>query len=180
MDGRIHDVLLKRRIIYINERINEKEAARIGDAIIALNAENSDPITLYINSNGGNIDAGLGIYDALRHSGAPVTGLVLQRAHSAASVILQGCRVRKALKHAQILIHNGSISLDKKVDEIQEDSERVIREAIEASIKRRAFMYEIYAEKTGKSVEEIKKICSADKAVFAEEAKQIGLIDEVI
>lgn len=180
MDGRILDVLSKKRIIYINDRISEKEAGRICDAIMAFNAENNDPILLYINSNGGNIDAAFSIYDVLRHSGAPVTGIVLQRAHSAASVILQGCKIRKALKHAQILIHNGSISIDKKVDEIQEDSEKVIREAIESSVKRRALMHAIYAERTGRSVEEIQKICIADKAVYAEEAKEIGLIDEVI
>lgn len=180
MDAKVHDVLLKKRIIYLNERVSEKEASRIGDAIIALNAESDAPITLYINSGGGNIDAGLSVYDMLRHSLAPVTGIVQQKAYSAASIILQGCRTRKALKHAQILIHNGSVSMDKKFDDIQMDIEKEIHSLIENSKKKRALMYDIYAERTGKPVEEIKQICLGDKEIYADEAKALGLIDEVI
>ncbi|MBI5913270.1 ATP-dependent Clp protease proteolytic subunit [Candidatus Azambacteria bacterium] len=179
MEGRTHDVLLKKRIIYLGERVSEKEALRIGDAIIALNAESNAPIMLYINSNGGNIDAGLSIYDMLRHSVAPITGIVQQKAYSAASIILQGCHARKALKHAQILIHNGFVGMDKKFDDMG-DIEKEIRAIIEDSAKKRAFMYAIYAEKTGMSVEEIKRICLVDKAIYADEAKTLGLIDEVI
>ncbi len=174
------DVLLKKRIIYLSERVSEKEAQRISEAIVVLNAQSDAPITLYINSGGGSIDAGLAIYDIVRHSAAPVVGIVQQKAHSAASVVLQGCRVRKALKHAQIIVHNGSVSMDKKFDDIHVDIEKEIRATIEDSIKKRAFMYAIYAERTGKPVEEIKQICLKDKSVYADEAKQLGLIDEVI
>ncbi len=180
MDRSVQDVLLKKRIIYLNERVSEQEASRVSEAIIVLNAESSVPITLYINSNGGNIDAGLSIYDMLRHSVAPIIGIVQQKAYSAASVVLQGCSVRKALKHAQILIHNGSIGMDKKFDDIQADTEKEIRAAIEDSIKKRAFMHAIYAERTGKRVEEIRQLCLIDKPVYADEALAFGLIDEII
>lgn len=180
MDGRIHDVLLKKRIVYLNDRIHEKEAVRISDAIIALNAESSAPITLYINSGGGNVDAALAIYDILKHSKAPITGIVQQSAYSAASIILQGCAFRKALQHARILIHNGTVTVDRKVDDIQENMEKVIREAMEDSMRRRAFMYAIYAERTRKPLDEIKKLCLEDKAIYAAEAKEFGLIDEVV
>lgn len=179
MDGRIHDVLLKRRIVYLNKRVSEEEASRIGDAIIALNAEGIEPIKLYINSNGGNTDAGLSIYDGLRQSVASIIGIVQQRAYSAASIVLQGCHVRKALQHAQILMHNGSISMEREFDDIV-DIEKEIRTVIEDSTRKRASMYAIYAERTGKSVEEIKRICLAKKAIHADEAKALGFIDEVI
>lgn len=180
MDEKVHDVLLKKRIIYLNGRVSEKEASRIGDAIIALNAESNAPMKLFINSNGGNIDAGLNIYDMLLHSVATVIGVVQQKAYSAASIILQGCHTRRAFKHGQILIHNGSIGMDKKFDDIQENIEKGIRAIIEDSIKKRALMHAIYAGRTGKTVEEIKEICLADRVVYADEAKAIGLIDEVI
>lgn len=180
MDGKAHDVLLKKGIVYLNERVSEREVSRIIDAIITLNAEGMTPIPLYINSGGGDIDAALSAYDVLRHSNAPIIGIVQQRACSAASIILQGCHQRKAFKHAQILIHNGSLSIDKKYDHIQVDPEKEIRSIFEDSQKKRRFMYAIYAERTGKSVEEIKEICLADKALYADEAKALGLIDEVI
>lgn len=177
----VQEVLLKKRIIYLNGRVNDSEAQRISEAIVVLNAQSNAAITLYINSGGGSVDAGLAIYDIVRHSVAPIVGIVQQKAHSAASVVLQGCRTRKALKHAQIIVHNGSITVvDKKIDEIEADIEKEIRTLFEDSIKKRALMRAIYAERTGRSVEEIKQICLADKAIYADEAKDLGLIDEVI
>ncbi|MCR4322908.1 MAG: ATP-dependent Clp protease proteolytic subunit [Candidatus Azambacteria bacterium] len=180
MDKGVHNVLLKSRVICLNERVNDGEASRISEALILLNAEGDAPITLYINSNGGNTDAGFSIYDMLQHSVAPVTGIVQQKAYSAASVVLQGCHTRKALKHAQLLIHNGSITMDKEFDALGPDLEREVLEVINKCIKKRTIMYDIYAQRTGKSVEEIEEICLAGKELSADEAKDIGLIDEVI
>lgn len=176
----VHDVLLKKRIIYLNNRVDDKEVLRISEDIIMLNAQDITPITLYLTSGGGGTEAGLAIYDVMRHSLAQVIGVVQQKAHSAASIILQGCHVRKALKHAQIIVHNGSIVMDKEVDDFETNAEEEIRRVVETIGKRREFMYAIYASRTGKGIEEIKILCRDKKILSADEAKVIGLIDEVI
>lgn len=177
----LHNVLLEKRVVYLNNRVDDKEAQRISEAFIMLNAQsNNVPISFYITSGGGGTEAGLSTYDIVRHSHAPVIGIVQQKAHSAASIILQGCHVRKALKHAQIIIHNGSITMDKEVDDFETNAEEEIRNVVEIIRKRRELMYAIYASRTGKGIEEIKGLCREKNILSADEAKALGLIDEVI
>lgn len=87
-----------------------------GKAIVWLNAINKKEITLYIDSGGGEVQAGLDIYDMIKHSKAPVTGIVYRKANSMASVILQACVKRKAFENAEIIIHD--ISIRKSLSEL--------------------------------------------------------------
>lgn len=167
--------LLNKRIVYLEGEISYEEAEKIGTAIIWLNAQNdSSEIILYIKSYGGTVAAGLDIYDIVRHSKAPVTGIVYSSANSVATVVLQACKMRKALRHSEIIIHN--IKITEEWQEFEENLEKTLKD----TKIRQQRIYEIFSERTGKTIEEIKKACRERKTMTAEEAKEFGLIDEVI
>lgn len=117
--------------------------------------------------------AGLNIYDAVKHSRAPVTGIVLKRAFSMAVTVLQACKTRKALKHSHIFIHNIEITdewhkfeenLEKKLEDVKVDQENINR---------------LIAERSGAPIEVIQALTRNGTMLMPEEAKRIGLIDEV-
>lgn len=167
--------LLKKRTLYLEGEIIYRDAREIGESILWLNAvDDLREITLYINSSGGSVSAGLDIYDIIRHSNAPVTGIVYRFANSMATVILQACTTRKALKHSEIVIHH--IKINKEWHEFDENLE----EALADTKRDQESIYEIFARRTGRSLEEIKRICREAKTMFADEARGLGLIDEVI
>ncbi len=169
------DDLLKKRMIYIYDEVSQQTARDMGVAVLWLNAlDDSSEITLYINSGGGGVSAGLDIYDIVRHSKAPVTGIVYKMANSMATVILQACRKRKILKNGVIIIHN--IKINKEWHEFEEDLEK----ALDETKRHQQAIYEIFAERTGKPIDEIKKICREAKTMTACEAKELGFIDEII
>ncbi|MBI3609970.1 MAG: ATP-dependent Clp protease proteolytic subunit [Nitrospirae bacterium] len=166
--------LLKRRRIYLYGDITTNEANKIGRSIIWLNAQNEvDPITLYISSPGGCTDAGLDIYDMIKHSKAPIVGMVYRMASSMAAVILQACRPRIAFRNTEILIH--SVSVRKNLSELEENIEVAMAE----TRKKQEEIYNILTSSTGRTIEEIKQKFKEDKAMTAEDAKKFGLIDEI-
>lgn len=172
---KLMDDLLKMRVIYLDGEVTQSMSKRIGSSILWLNAiDDSKEITLYINSSGGSVSAGLDIYDIIRHSKAPVTGIVFRCANSMASIILQGCKIRKALKHCQIILHN--IKAEQEWHKFEEDLEKALHD----TKKDQQAMYDILAERTNRNMKEIKKVCKESKEFRSEEAKEFGLIDEII
>lgn len=167
--------LLRKRTLYLEGELIHRDAREIGESILWLNAvDDLKEITLYINSSGGSVTAGLDIYDIIRNSNAPVTGIVYRSANSMATVVLQACKIRKALKHSGIVIHN--IKINKEWHEFEENLEKAL-----ADTKRdQESIYEIFVKRTGRSLEEIKRACRETKTMLADEAKKFGLIDEVI
>ncbi len=169
------DDLLKKRTLYIEGEINFEMAKRIGASILWLNAQDdSSKITLYFNSNGGTVYSGLNIYDIVRHSKAPVTGIVFRCANSMAAIILQACKIRKILKNSQIMLHN--IRITEEWHKFEEDLEKTLSD----TKKDQQAVYEILSERIGRSIEEIKTVCREEKTFSAQEAKEFGLIDEII
>lgn len=169
--------LLNKRIVYLEGEICYEEAKRIGAVIIWLNAQNdSNEITLYVRSYGGSVSAGLDIHDIVRHSKAPITGIVYSSANSMATVVLQACKRRKALRHSEITIHNIKINYYKEWHVFEDNLEEALRDTKRMQQR----IYEILAERTGRTIEDIKKVCRESKTMSAEEAKEFGLIDEVI
>jgi ATP-dependent Clp protease protease subunit len=167
--------LLKNRTIYLEGEIIHSDAKEIGRSILWLNAQDdSSEIFLYINSSGGSLAAGLDLYDIVRHSKAPVTGIVYRLGNSMASIILQACKIRKALRHSQIVLHN--IRVTEEWHKLEENLEGVIRD----TKRDQDAIYEILAKRTGKSIEEVIKACREAKEMTADEAKEFGLIDEVV
>lgn len=172
---RFQDDLLKKRTLYLDGDTTQEIAKEIGTAILWLNAlDDASEITLYINSSGGSVSAGLDIYDIIRHSKAPVTGIVFRCANSTASIILQACKTRKALRHSEIVLHN--IKINKEWHEFEENLE----EALRGTKKNQESVYRILYERTGRSMVDVIKVCREAKEMTPEEAKEFGLIDEII
>lgn len=173
--GKLMDVLLNKRVVYLDSKITEDEAERIIKSIARLNAQDeSREITLYINSNGGIIIDGMHIYDAIKQSKAPVTGIVMEKAISMAVVVLQACKTRKAHKHSNILIHNITISRAwHKLGENLEEELKTVR-YIQKNLDR------LIVERSGLPVEKVQELSMKETILQADEAKELGLIDEVI
>lgn len=168
--------LLRKRIVYIDGSICSDMAHDVGIALAWLNAEDSDsPITIYIDSNGGEVMAGLHIYDAIRNSKAPTTGIVYRRANSAASIVLQSCAKRQIMKNAGVLIHYLRIK-ELPLDKIEDDPEKALQQSHELQKR----LNEIYQERTKRPVKEIKDIMRKEALMTADETLAFGLVDEII
>lgn len=168
--------MLSNRIIYISGGITPDVSNKFGKAIVWLNSQSTTKdIAVYIDSPGGSVSAGLDIYDMMKHSSAPITGIVYRRAHSMASLILQGCKTRCALPHADLLVH--SIRLNElPLSEIEKDFEKALKKSRELQY----IVNEIYKKRIGCSMRAIEKMNTDDKLISAKEAFDIGLIDIII
>lgn len=167
--------LLKKRVIYIAGTITGDMAHQFGIALAWLNAAGSDLITVYIDSGGGDIIAGLDMYDALRASRAPTVGIVYRRANSAASVILQGCKKRQIMENAGVLIHHIRVR-EIPLDRLEDDLDKALQHSRELQSK----VNRIYQKWTKRSIEEVAITLRADTSMTAEEALDFGLVDEII
>lgn len=168
--------IFERRMIYLEGDITNAMAARITKEIVWLNAlDDSSPVTLYIDSPGGEHGAGLDIFDVVRCSQAPVIGVVLRQANSMATIVLQGCKIRKALKHSFITVHNVNITLN--LDDLVE---KVIKKTQNINWEKQNFINEILSQRTGLSLEKVKRLCRKGKKMYPDEAKKLNLIDEII
>lgn len=168
--------LLSKRIIYLSGEVTAEMANRFGKAVVWLNAQSSKkPITLYIDSAGGLVSAGLDVYDMVKHSKAPITGIVYRRAYSMASVILQGCASREALPNAELLIH--SIRLNElPLSNVEDDIDKALKRGRELQHS----VNEIYKNRTGCSIPMIKKMNRENKYITTTEALELGLIDKIL
>lgn len=168
--------LLQKRVLYLEGSTTPNIARQLGKAIIWLNAQDEEkPITLYIDSPGGNADAGLDICDIVRHSRAPITGIVYRQANSMATVILQACTVRNCLPNACLLVH--SIRLcEAPLHELEDDFEK----AIASTRKVQAAVNKIVQSRTGLSDKKMRELNKKGAILSSQEALKLGLIDEII
>lgn len=172
---RFHEDLLQKRIIYLFGEITETEANRIGKAVIWLNAKSeTEPITLFVTSQGGDVGAGLDIYDILKLSQAPVTGVVYRLADSMAAVVLQACKTRKILKHAEMTLH--AISVGRNINDLQENLEK----ALEVPKRQQEQIYNIFAAVMKSAVEQVRELLKSKPRLAAEDLRKLGLVDEVV
>lgn len=169
------ELVQKRRIIYLDERITTETAKDFGLVIPWLNSQNDEEIKLIIDCGGGSAAAGLNMYDMVVFSNAPVVGIVYGQASSMASVILQACKKRYALPHAGVCIHYLK-TYEIPLNDLDEDPEKALKSVRE----RQKSVNDIYHKRTGKSLEEIKIALKEDKLLSAKEALEFGLIDEII
>jgi ATP-dependent Clp protease protease subunit len=144
---------------------------------IRLEAAGSPEVIVTITSDGGNMLAGLDIYDMLRLYPGKTIGIVEGFARSAAPVILQACKVRQCSRHARILIHHllqNELSLDTMRS--PKKMEAVLARAEAEQLK----LYHLLALHTGRSMPSIRKLCFQEYDMAADEALEFGLIDEII
>ena len=167
--------LLNDRIIILSEEVNDANAALIVAQLLYLEAQDPDKdIQFYINSPGGAVTAGMAIYDTMQYIKADVSTICIGMAASMGAFLLAaGAKgKRMVLPNAEIMIHQPAAGTRGKVTDMEIDVERFLR------IKKR--MNQILADNTGKTVEEIHQDTERDHWFTADEAKEYGLVDQVI
>ena len=167
--------LMKDRIIMCTGPVEPVMANIIKGQLLFLESENpTADITMYIDSPGGEVATGMGIYDTMQYIKPDVRTVCIGLAASMGSVILMGGAPGKryALPHSEIMIHQPSAGTQGKVS----DMER----AFEQSKRIKAMLHEIYVKHTGQSLEKIAADMDRDYWLMADEAKEYGLIDEVL
>ena len=171
----IYSRLLKERIIFLTGQINDNVASLITAQLLFLEAE--DPkkeIYLYINSPGGLVTAGLGIYDTMQYIKPDISTMCIGQAASMGSFLLAaGTKGKRySLPNSRIMVHQPSAGFQGQATDIEIHANEVL------SLKKR--LNEIYSKHTGKSVDEIKSALERDNFMTADTAKSFGLIDEVV
>ena len=171
----IYSRLLKERIIFLTGQINDSIASLITAQLLFLEAE--DPkkeIYLYINSPGGLVTAGLGIYDTMQYVKPDISTICIGQAASMGSFLLAaGAKSKRfSLPNSRIMVHQPSAGFQGQATDIEIHANEVL------SLKKR--LNEIYSKHTGKSVDEIKLALERDNFMTAETAKSFGLIDQVV
>ena len=171
----IYSRLLKERIIFLVGPINDNVASLVTAQLLFLESE--DPkkeIYLYINSPGGLVTAGLGIYDTMQYIKPDVSTLCIGQAASMGSFLLAAGKKGKrlSLPNSRIMVHQPSAGFQGQATDIEIHANEVL------SLKKR--LNEIYSKHTGKSVEDIKKALERDNFMNPEVAKEFGLIDDVV
>ena len=171
----IYSRLLKERIIFLVGPINDNVASLVTAQLLFLESE--DPkkeIYLYINSPGGLVTAGLGIYDTMQYVKPDVSTLCIGQAASMGSFLLAaGTKGKRfSLPNSRIMVHQPSAGFQGQATDIEIHANEVL------SLKKR--LNEIYSNHTNKSVDEIKKALERDNFMTPETAKEFGLIDEVV
>ena len=171
----IYSRLLKERIIFLTGQINDNVASLVTAQLLFLEAE--DPkkeIYLYINSPGGLVTSGLGIYDTMQYIKPEISTLCIGQAASMGSFLLAaGSKGKRfSLPNSRIMVHQPSAGFQGQATDIEIHAKEVL------SLKKR--LNEIYSKHTGKSVDEIKTALERDNFMTADLAKSFGLIDEVV
>ncbi|WP_019223801.1 ATP-dependent Clp endopeptidase proteolytic subunit ClpP [Bartonella rattaustraliani] len=167
--------LLKERIIFINGPVEDGMAMLVCAQLLFLEAENpKKEISLYINSPGGVVTSGMAIYDTMQFIRPPVSTLCMGQAASMGSLLLTaGAKGHRfTLPNARIMVHQPSGGFQGQASDIERHAQDIIK------MKRR--LNEIYVQHTGQDYEVIEKTLDRDHFMTAEEAKQFGLVDDVI
>ena len=172
----IDSKLFESRNIYIAGAINSESAVLVAKQIHLLNLEdNSKPINLFINSNGGEITAGMLIYDAVQGSDCPVNTVCLGNAYSMGAVLVTcGTGKRYILPHSKMMLHEPLISSSAS------GSASSIKELSDSLNKTKREMNEILSKHTGKPLEEVEEAASFDHYYSSQEAFEFGLVDEIV
>jgi len=171
----IYSRLLKERIIFLVGPINDNVASLVTAQLLFLESE--DPkkeINLYINSPGGLVTAGLGIYDTMQYIKPDVSTLCIGQAASMGSFLLAAGKKGKrfSLPNSRIMVHQPSAGFQGQATDIEIHANEVM------DLKKK--LNEIYSKHTGKSVDDVKKALERDNFMTPDTAKEFGLIDQVV
>ncbi len=171
----IYSRLLKERIIFLGTTVNDEVANLVIAQMLFLEAEDPDrEIHLYINSPGGLVTAGLGIYDTMQFVKPPVTTLCMGQASSMAALLLAAGAPgkRSSLPHARILIHQPLGGFQGQATDVDIQAREILR--------LREELNQIMAKHTGQPMDRIHRDTERDFYMSGEQAKEYGLVDEVI
>ena len=171
----IYSRLLKDRIVFLVGTVNDSVASLITAQLLYLESENpKKEISFYINSHGGLVTAGLGIYDTMQYIKPPVSTLCIGQASSMGSFLLAAGEKGKrlSLPNSRIMVHQPSAGYQGQATDIEIHAKEIL------DLKKR--LNKIYSKHTNKSEDEIKKALERDKFMTPAEAKDFGLIDGVV
>ena len=171
----IYSRLLKERIIFLGEEVNDTTASLVVSQLLFLESEDPDKdINLYINRPGGSVTAGMAIYDTMQYVKCDVSTMCMGMAASMGAFLLAGGAKGKrlALPNAEIMIHQPSGGAQGQATEIEIAAEHILR------TKKR--LNTILSQNTGQSYETIAKDTERDNWLYAQEALEYGLIDKVV
>ena len=171
----IYSRLLKERIVFLVGPVNDNVASLVTAQLLFLESENpKKEINFYINSPGGLVTSGLGIYDTMQYVRCPVSTLCIGQASSMGSFLLAAGEKGKrfSLPNSRIMVHQPSAGFQGQATDIQIHAKEIL------SLKEK--LNQIYSKHTGKSVKEISQALERDKFMTASEAKDFGLIDSVV
>ena len=171
----IYSRLLKERIIFLADEVNDQTASLVVAQLLFLESEDPNKdIQLYINSPGGSVTAGMAIYDTMNYIKWDVSTICIGMAASMGAFLLSsGAKGKRlALPNAEVMIHQPSGGAKGQATEIQIVAENIL--------KTKKKLNEILAANTGQSVEKIAEDTERDNFMSAEEAKAYGLIDEIV
>ncbi len=170
----IYSRLLKDRIIFLGEEVNDTTASLIVAQLLFLEAEDPDKdIYLYINSPGGSVTAGMAIYDTMQYISCDISTICIGMAASMGAFLLAaGAKGKRyALPNSEIMIHQPLGGMQGQATDIKIHADRLL--------KIKQTLNTILSERTGKELSQIEKDTDRDNFMSAEEAKEYGLIDEV-
>ncbi len=171
----IYSRLLKDRIIFLGEEVNDVSASLVVAQLLFLEAEDPDKdISLYINSPGGSITAGMAIYDTMQYIKCDVSTICVGMAASMGAFLLAaGAKGKRfALPNSEVMIHQPLGGMQGQATDIKIHADRII--------KMKETLNTILSERTGQTLEQITKDTERDNFMSAYEAKEYGLVDEVI
>lgn len=171
----IADMMFQRREVWLTGEITSEVADAVIAQILHLDAEDPDAeITLYIDSPGGSVTAGLSIYDVMQAVSADIHTVCVGTAASMAAVLFASGDRREILRHGEVMIHDPLVSggISGSALTVQDKSNRLM--------EKRKVLSSILAEHTGKSVKQIYKVTAKDTYFGAEEAVAFGLADSIV
>ena len=171
----IYSRLLKDRILFISGEIDSHMADVVIAQLLFLNSEDKDKdISIYINSPGGSVTAGLAIFDTMRHINAPVSTICVGQAASMGAFLLSAGEKGKrfALPNSEIMIHQPLGGVSGQAEDIKIHAENIL--------KNRSKLNKILAENTGQPISIIEKDTDRDNFMTAQEAAEYGIVDMVI
>jgi ATP-dependent Clp protease protease subunit len=171
----IYSRLLKERIVFLSSDVNDISASLVTAQLLFLESEDPDKdIYLYLNSPGGSVTAGMAIYDTMQYIRPPVSTLCIGQAASMGAILLAAGATGKryALPHARIMIHQPMGGAQGQASDIAIQAKEILRVREELNA--------ILAKHTGQSLEVIEKETDRDRFMTGMEAKEFGIIDQVI
>ena len=171
----IYSRLLKERIVFLVGPVNDNIASLVTAQLLFLESENpKKEINFYINSPGGLVTSGLGIYDTMQYIKSPVSTLCIGQASSMGSFLLSAGQKGKrySLPNSRIMVHQPSAGFQGQATDIQIHAKEILL------LKER--LNKIYSKHTGKTINEIAEALERDNFMTADEAKKFGLIDSVV
>ena len=169
------DRLLEQRMVFLNDEINSETANQFISQLLALELESKDPINLYINSPGGEVQAGLAIYDIIRNMSCEVNTVCLGTAASMAAIIYLAGENRAIYKNSQIMIHDPLISgltSSRKALELEKEAHKLM--------ETRKILATIISERCEKTLKEVYSKTKDDCFLNAEEALAFGIATKII